>query len=318
MTKTFEKILEEYGSQEVFGDILDGITNEQIEKKFKNRHVCDDDERFIEYFQRNLELYKWQFNSYLATETMADSVNPLQIIQKNITNSAQNSLLKGGTMSITDTITRALTEQEILDRDTSMSGTNQSSGTSHGEAEFSTTDGNTRTTNMSDTTNSETKDRGLRSDTPQANVSANTSGDLDDPILWNYASELNDGISNSSGTTATSGTVQDAGTNAGTSENDTTTSGSTQVSQTGAEDSQRDRTKNEQETATKLQTNNLTDTETNSGSEEIAGREGYLLSSVLGEWRSFVIQTNALKWLFKQLEVCFMSSLLYGDEEIEF
>lgn len=318
MTKTFEQIIQEYGDYNVFANIVDPLTQLAIEKKFRYRHVCDTDPRFITMFQRNLELYKWQYDNKLAVESKAAELDPLDLIDKTTSSSGRNQYLKGGKISITDTITKAITEQETLDKDTRLQGTDTRQEQLTGSSSYSDENDNTRTTSMTDSSTSETKDRGLRSDTPQANVSPNTSGDLDDPILWNYATELNDGITKNTGSTATNGTVSDDGSSSGSAQNTTNTTGTLSKDDIGTEDSTRDKTVSETESASKVQNNELEDTDILSGEQSFTGRDGELLSTILGEWRNFITQTNALKWLFGQLETCFMSSLLYGEDEIEF
>lgn len=86
-------------------------------------------------------------------------------------------------------------------------------------------DSNTSGTGKSDSTG---KTRGLLSDMPHSNVSSSTSGDIDMPIKWNYATSVNDGINKTDGNTSNTSQSSSNYVNDSNSTNDSTSKGSSE------------------------------------------------------------------------------------------
>ena len=311
-TKTIQELRQSYSREQIF-EGLDSATQLGLEKHFWYRHACDSDEKFLFFLHRNIEEIRREYNKYLDLQTM--EVDPLIVNLKNRT----KELTGANSLTITDNGTVAHTI-EVLNNlqkaeTSSLHGQKTSSGDITEDSTFSNQNGNTRTNNLQSTHEANSKGRNLHSDTPQANVSPNTSSDLDAQILWNYASDIEDNYTSENSEDADTGTVTDAGTESGTGRNVSETSGASETTQSASKTINDTGTK----TTTESKTNNDSKTHTgsNSGSEEVeeSGRSGHLVSEILGEWRKYITKTDAFLWLCDELEKCFMSNLLYGEDD---
>lgn len=315
MTKQLHKIIEDKTSEVVFGDILDAATVEGLAEHFYYRYACEYDEKFIFFLQRNMKELKRRYEDLLELES--GTYDPLVIDLKNrsleITNANgfedTNTRTINGLVRKLNNITKA--------RTSSITGSNETSGTSAGTANYSSQDGNTRTNNLHESSSTEGKERQLHSDTPQANVSSSTVGDLDDPITWTYASDLRDGYNKDESETSNTGTVTDSGSSSGNSSNSTTTSGETTTQQDGSENG------TEEHNGSITDETTITDEKTREATgsavhdETVSGRGGHLISEILLEWERYIKDTDAFLWLCKNLERCFISNLLYGEEDFD-
>lgn len=313
-TKKLYKIIEDYTDDGVFGNILDSATNTALKKHFYFRNACDDDEKFIFYFQRNLEELKRRYDLQLALE--GEEYNPLVIDLKTRSVSATKS------GSVSDTVTKTLNtldsweKLENTSKASSISGTAESDGTSSGSASYSDSHDNTRTDNLTESSSGTNDGRELHSDTPQANVSAATVGGVGDPITWTYASDIRDTHNANNNTTTDTGTVTDDYDAKGSSNNSTTTHGETSSTQSGTEDVEKTNSDKLAKTGTITDARSRTDGGEETQKENIEGRSGHLISEILHDWEIYIRDTDAFKWLCKQLEICFMPNLLYDEEDI--
>lgn len=312
--KQLNKIVDEKSMDQVFGEILDSATNDALYEHFYFRYAGDDDDKFIFFLQRNLKELKRRYEDLLDVEEIV--VDPLVVDLKSRTVSATNS----GTVN--DSITRTLTgldewsKSETTSKSSTVSGTVEASGSSTGSASYSDTHSNDREDNLTQETSGQTLDRRLHSDTPQANISSGSVVDYDDPISWTYVSDQQDTYGKNNNTVRDTGTVEEDYTGSGSSNNTTSTSSETESTQTGTEAG----TKTNTDTLTKNDETEETRAKTISGSngstESASGRSGHLISEILMDWERYIKETDAFLWLCKNLEKCFMSNLLYDEEEI--
>lgn len=315
-TKQLNKIIEDNGEEYVFGTQLDTITQNALVDHFRFRYACDSDEMFAYYMKRNISESIDRYNALVDFE--GQTIDPLLIDLK--TRTAQVTKSGGQTESIVKTLqmTGSQSKEGSLARKTSLSGENVTSGTSHGENTYSSSDSSTRTDNLTHGDSGTSNERTLHSDTPQTNVSANTSQALGGAIAWNYATDLVDSYETHNNTQTDTGTQSQSGSSSGTGKNDTTTSGKTDSSQSGTTN---DTTK---ETIAKSGMNSedintsRSDNSTGSTSESLSGRSGHLVSEICDEWERYIKKTKAFLWLCSELEKCFMSNLLYGEEGGEY
>lgn len=313
-TKQLKKLLTEYTAAQIFPG-LDPLTQANLADHFYYRYACDSDEQFLHYVRKNINERVRQYGKLLADEALITTTDPLIIDiknkTKNMTGSDSLSLTGNGSISKTIEILNDLTKTE----NSTITGTNQTHGTSEGDSSFSNTDGNTRTNNLASSNTNIGKTRALHSDTPQANVSAATSGDLDDPITWTYATDLQDGYSQDTFSSTDTGTITDSGTASGTGTNSTETTGITNSSQTGAKTITDEGTKTTTETSANTDTKSLTSSNSGQETEQLTGRSGHLVSEILDDWRKYIMKADAFLWLCDELDRCFMSNLLYDYDE---
>lgn len=310
-TKQLNQIIDEYTSNVVFGDILDSTTNEALAEHFHFRYACDDDEKFIFFFQRNMKELKRRYNDLLENESV--EVDPLVVNLKARTISATNS----GTL--TDSIAKTLTgldqwsKSESLSKSSTVSGTVEGTGSSTGSASYSDSHDNTRTDNLTQETSGQNIDRKLHSDMPQANTSPSSSIDYDDTISWTYVSDAQDSVGKNNNTVQDTGTVVDNYDASGSSQNTTTTSSETESTQTGTETHTKTNTDSLSKSDESEETRERTQSGSNSTAESESGRSNHLVSEILHEWENYIKETDAFLWLCKNLEKCFMSNLLYEE-----
>lgn len=311
MNKTFKTIIDEQSESAVFNNIVDEATQQELIDYFYFRYVCDD-EKFTHFFQRNLNQYVKQYNDYLRVQNITFDPMVTRYLERQIltTNTVSGSRTTSGTENGTKGITNGGTITTVVDNDGTLSGTDNNT-TSNSYSNSSTVDedgtnGNTRT--------SSNRVRDLLSVFPQANVSAATSGSLDDPVTYAYATQMTDHKDSS--------TITDAGTN--TRDVSTSESGqgsgtnNTTINQTTTNDTTSTTTRND----TVDQTNNLTKSgsettaneENSDVKERLTGRENYDTATLLSHARDYIRETNAFMFLVSKLEKCFIGNMRYGEE----
>lgn len=314
-TKTLNQILLTHTDAQVFGNELDAATIASLKKHFGFRYACDSDDRFIFYLQRNIDERLRQYNLLLEVESR--EVDPLVINLEERTKQLTGNTSK--TFSISETLAKlsTITDAKEKQEDSTITGETESTGSSTASNTYESEDNSTRTDNLANSSTTTSNGRDLHSDTPQANVSSSTSGDLDDPITWTYASDLKDSYGRDITSGTNTGTQAIAGTSEGSGSNTSSNTSNTESTQTGAKTTTEDNTKTTNGTDTK--TGNNTETDQTSGEEEAAleGRNGHLISEILEEWNRYIKRTDAFLWLCQELERCFMCSLLYDEDEEE-
>ena len=312
MNKTFKKIIDDTSESYVFDNIVDEATQQELIDYFYYRYVCDD-EKFVHFFQRNLKQYLKQYNGYLRVENidfdpMVTRYLERQLITANYVTGSKNTT---GTGNGTKATVNGGTITTVIDNDGTLAGTDQNTTSStysnSQTVDEDGTNGNSRT--------SSNRGRDLLSVFPQANVSAATSGTLDDPISYAYATQMTDHKD--------SGTVTDAGTN--TRDVSTTESGTgsgtnnTTISQTTTNDTTSTTTRNDNVNVTTSDSKSVSETNSidnnTNVTERLTGRENYDAATLLSHARDYIRDTNAFMFLVGKLEKCFIGNLRYGEED---
>lgn len=316
LTMRFDKFVSTVGYNDIFkyyGEwILDNATSDAIYDYFYYRYI-NDNERFLKYFQRNMKMYKNQYNNLLRNENiqfdpMVTRYLERQIIGKTTNTDTSNVSLSrngntltnnGGTITVkTDSVntgTGSVNEQGNTGYTDNLNGNVQ----------------NTHTGNE----NHQDRTRNILSVFPQANVGSNTSGTLDDNVAYNYATQMTDNKNKGDKQdTSTDNTVH-SDTNTGTTNSSNNTNSSTR----SVIDGTQLQTNNNNET--KQQTESGTTNTTNSGEqnsnvkERLSGRENIDSAILLEHARDYIATTNAFRWLISKLEKCFIGNLRYGEDE---
>lgn len=311
-TKTIQELRQAYSREQIFAG-TDAATQLGLEKHFWYRHACDSDEKFLFFLHRNIEEKQRQYSLLLDAE--ATQVDPLIINLEERTKQLTGNTSKTFTLSETLTKLATVTDDKEKQENSTITGETESSGSSTASNSYESEDHNTRTDNLANSQNVTSRSRNLHSDTPQANVASTTVGDLDDPITWTYASDLQDTSESDTTSGTNTGTQTLAGTSEGSGSNTSSNTSNTESSQTGAKTTTEDNTKTTNGTDTK--TGNNTETNETEGEETttLSGRNNHLVSEILDEWNKYVRKTNAFLWLCQELERCFMPNLLYDEDE---
>lgn len=295
MTKQFNKLISDVGSAEIFNNLLDEATELELIDYFYYRYLCDDDDKFIRFFQRNIRRYKSQYEQYLRIQnTTFDPMVGRYLERKyqdtykredNATETRQSTNNNEYTSNNTTTNTGSVTDDRTIKNDESI-GTND-------------------TTTNSNTVNSTDKNSNVVSDMPQANVSSYTNQDID-TINMTYASNMSVGKTNhnetQNGTNETTGNKTIDGT---TTDNNTQTQDLAGTSNT---------------TFTGNNSVNGNSTVKNNSEYDMTHKEIYTgrdntPQEMLDAAREYIVNTNAFSWLVSKLDICFMCDLRYGEEE---
>lgn len=310
ITKTLEELLTIYTQQELFNDLIDEASQEQVIDHFYYRH-CTDDERFKKYFTRNLNRIADQYNNILRIETI--NFDPL--VTKYL--EQQDEKKRRKTTGLTGEVTESYRDTTSLEDTTTVKTDNETtdSVTINTDTEHNESFSNSGHHNTDDTyTNTDDiRTRDLVSNTPHSNVSSATSMNLMANVNWAYASGMTDhGEDNSHGHTGnTEGTTTESGTSGGTTDVDTTQSGSTVLDGTQLTTRNAGNTINGSKSKTDTKEGTEQDNETLQ--KIYTGREGSP-QDLLDKARTYLRKSNAIEWLFDELEICFMPDLLYGED----
>ena len=312
MTKQFNEILTEYGTNIVYGgNIVDQATQNEITDYFYYRYV-NDNERFVRYFTRNLNRLKDRYNNLVRIETTRfdpmvtryfeeqDKVNTTKTHTKVDTETGTNgqTTTNGGTVTV-----------KI---DSQTDGTANATGT--GTSSYTQSNTNVVDSETSDSGSNTIRTRDLHSNMPHSNVSAATTGGLMANVNWRYASDMTDHgeDSTNSKTSETDATTTDSGT--GSSTDSSTNNTTTQNILDGTEVT----TRNDNVTIagtlnrTKNGTDTITDQVTNT--KRYTGREGQSPQELLEKARSYIRGSSAFEWLVDELSICFIDNQMYGEE----
>lgn len=311
MTKQFNEILTEYGTQTVYAGIVDQATQDELTDQFYYRYVTDND-KFIRFFTRNLRRVADRYNNLVRIETI--KFDPMVTryfeeqdkIDKEITHAKSDTEAgnNGQTTTNGGTITVKI--------DSQTDGTANSEGSAQNS--YTNTNTNVVDSDNSTTTTDTVRTRDLVSNTPHSNVSSATTGGLMSPISWQYASGLTDhGEDN---THATTGEVDTTTTDNGSgSASDTTTSETTtQNIIDGTEVTTRADTVTISGNNSKTKETEESSTEKANNTKRYTGREGQSPQELLEKARSYIKGSSAFEWLVNELSICFMDNALYGEE----
>lgn len=311
-TKTLQQTLTKKTKEQVFGNILDSATVDNIIEYFYFRHECDDEDKFIWYLQRNLKYYKNQYNGYLRVENTQFDPMVTRYLERQVLNTVSNTA--SGTIAGTEVGTKATVHGGNVTVNTTQTGRDNGSLSSQEDSQFSNTGSGTEGNTTTGSDNRTNRSRNINSVFPQANVSAATSGTLDDPISYKYATSMTDtqNKENGSNTQTSNGSYTDNESGTGRTTGSTTTLNERNL--TG----QQTTTNNDTENVNT--SNNVSKTTTNNGSEDsnlrerLTGRENYDAGTLLTHAREYIANTNAFLWLVSQLEKCFIGNMRYGEE----
>lgn len=218
-TTQFNILLTKLGEEAVYNSILDQATNEMLTEHFYYRFLCDSDDKFIRFFQRNLNKYKKQYNNYLRIENTTFDPMVSRYLEKKYTDistvNEKNTIgvVENANNTLNTTITEAKTgtisdeckqgsdrTQKLTDvKNTSSTATQDRKNTGTvTDVDAKNNTSNTTTTNETDSTNTTTSsenNRIIASDMPQANVSSSTTTPIGS-VNWQYASNMQDSAKN--------------------------------------------------------------------------------------------------------------------------
>ena len=311
MTKQFNEILDEYGSQTVYANIVDQATQDELTDIFYYRYVNDND-KFIRFFTRNLRRVADRYNNLVRIETIRFDPMVTRYFEE------QDKVDTTRTHSKTDSETGTNGQTTTNGGTITVKIDSQADGTANanGTVTNSYTNSNTNVVDSDSTeTNTDTiRTRDLQSSTPHSNVSSATTGGLMSPVNWRYATGLQDhGEDNSHSKT---GTVDTTTTDSGTgSASDTSTQATTtQNIIDGTEVTTRADSVQVSGNTSKTKTGEETITDKGSNTKRYTGREGQSPQELLEKARTYIRGASAFEWLVDELSICFIDNAFYGEE----
>lgn len=294
MTKQFNKLITDVGSSQVFNNIIDEATQQELIDYFYYRYLCDDDDKFIRYFQRNLKIYKNQYVQYLRIQNT--TFDPM--VSRYLERKYQDTYKRD------DSSTEARQSTNNNEYTSNNSTTNTGTIDDDRTIKNDETVDNTQNITSNNTKTSNNKQTSIFSDMPQANVSGYTGQDIDNvdmtyattmTVAKNNLSEQNEGTEGTTGNRTLDGTTTDKNTQtqdlAGTS--NTTFTGNNTI--------------NGETTLNNTTEYDLTHKEIYTGRDDTP-------QELLDNAREYIVRTNAFTWLVSQLDKCFMCNLRYGEE----
>lgn len=313
MNKTLNQVITDKTEAVVFSTILDEATQAEVKDQFLDRYVCcEDEDRFIRLFQRNMRRYVKQYNEYLRIENIEFDPMITRYLEREVVNKVNTT--ESGTISGSTTGTKLTTNggNTTIKTDNEVTGNGHSNTQESGTLNSTTSGAESGTSNENKNYSDRTRD--LLSVFPQANVQPATSGSLDDPVSYTYATQMNDKLSKGNSTDAITNSKNSNGSENSRSSNtgNTTTSNSEVLD--GTQTVTIATNTNIQNNSTDNKTTSATGTEDGKLRERFTGRENYDTATLLGHARDYVAQTNALRWLVDKLEICFIGNLRYGEE----
>lgn len=339
--KTFDDFISDVGQSTVFANTtIDEATQGSLIEWYGFRKVCDND-RFLRYFQRQLNLVTHQYEEYLRIESV--QIDPMvseylerQIKRKGtdsgtVTRSNQETRNLSNKVNTTEsgtdesTTTRDLTAVHDGTRDTTSSGSGTVTTDTTGTSKVDGT-GTVEVKDVGEGTNTNTRtsnNKHLSGNLPQSSI--NAGGGFPDSLNWEYLTQQDE----SKDTTTDNGTKKDNNTQTTTrnTTDTTTTDGNTQQESTTIGTDEETSHSTDTDTGT-IKTDGTTSLNrdvsgTDTGTVESEGqdvsnkqsdedtRERYTgrheaPQDMLDRAREYILSTNAFKWLRDQVEVCFM------------
>lgn len=311
MNKTLNQMITEKGESTVFGNIVDNATQALLKDYFYYRYVCDD-EKFILFFQRNLKQYLKQYNHYLRVENT--DFDPM------ITRYLERQVLNKTTNNGSETITGSETGNKYITNGGSITRKTDNTATGNGRTNNNTTGSYSDYSDVENTEhtageeNTEQRNRDILSVFPQANVSAATSGHLDDPVSYAYATQMTDHLAKGSkeDNRNTNGEVETHASGS-TTGNSNTTQNTTNVLD-GREVTTQATNQNTQNNLTNRKNAQNQNEENSNLRERFTGRENYDAGTLLEHAKNYISNTNAFMFLVGKVEKCFIGNLRYGEE----
>lgn len=312
MTKTLNELITIKGEAAVFGDIVDQATQDELVDIFYDRYCNNDDDKFIRQFQRNLRLYNKQYVNMLRIEnTQFDPMITRYLEREVVNRAAKTGVLNASENGIDAKHTANGGNQK---RKTDIIGTSNGNVQNNETNNYNSQKNGSHQDNNSEQDNATDRQRDILSVFPQANVSSQTSGSLDDAISYRYATQMTDKQNKHNGNknAQSNGSTSDRETGGnvlnGTSvrTNKDITDGTETIMNDFIEDVNKNRQLNK----------SAQEQVVNDGKERerFTGRENYDAGTLLTHAREYVASTNALLWLVDKMELCFIGNLRYGEE----
>lgn len=331
-TKTFYEFITDNPDVDLYADTdYDVITKDIIEDWFYFRKIVDN-EKFAHFFNRKLRIINYQFNQLYRFETIKidpfvanymEKEHSYKRTMQTLRNLEQKTLYEASEKDLGTIVTESestmtpnlkSTKKETSDFNT------KNTGDIKNILDLKTVNDGSTSSDTSNTTTNDLTNRQLNGTLP-----------MSDGYVDGFPENLNWENASTQGEAKNTGTVSDSGNSSGTSTNTETRTGTdTQTQDTnekfsGTKDSLSDYTGNSKTNKNETETHNLTkdnnsstdhntksngsDAENSSYKEILTGRNGILPSQALEEARNYMYNTNSMKWLLDQLEVCFLSQL---------
>lgn len=314
MNKTLDQIITEKTEEVVFGNILDSATNTELKDYFLDRHVCCEDvDRFIRLFHRNLRIYKKQYNDMLRNENIEFDPMVTRYLERQVI----NKLTSTGTENTTDaeSATRLITNGGTVTLKTDNITTDNGNSQERGTAGYTDNLSGTTSNSHSDNENHQDRTRNILSIFPQANVGSNTSGNLDNNVAYDYASQMTDNKNkgDKQGHATDNGTHSDV--NTGTSNRSNNIDSTNRNVLDGRQTQTNNSNSNRADTKNTTQNVSSSGEENSNLKERFTGRENYDSATLLTHAREYIATSNAfMNFLVPSLTKCFITNFRYGED----
>lgn len=255
---------------------------------FDDRYLCIDssiqsDDIWQRYFKRTVNLYCERYLQRLRTEIYNFDNTLLETFVTHIKNNSTSTTNQQITTTKTDTL------EQTTENVTKNSYNTDTSGSSNDTV-------NNDGTNTSSTNNEQ---RNIHSDFPQSNVASNTTGQPSS-MLWTYASDQQDSISNGSTTDTSKTNTTTSSTNSGTVEGGSNGTNTATTNASSGSDT------------TNTSNGSTIDDGTTDTTTERHGNKADAYKAMI----DYIMRCNATDWMIQKLEPLFLSTFDIDDSEV--
>ena len=307
----FNQIIIKYSKTNVFNNIVDNATQDELIEYFYDKYACEEDEKFLRMFKRNLRMYVKQYNKLLRNENIDfDPMVTRYLEQQNITKGS-NTLQRNRNDEHRDNESK---QNNIITNTDNSYSDNRNQNQRETSSAHSDENGSVNLTTQNNGGSTDTdRHKDINAQFAQANM-----GNLSinpDVVDVNYATQSNN--------------AKDIRDN---THNDTTTERGTNgltINGTGQVDTQLNRqdvgtsngksvtTDNTEKEKNGTLSSAINETSKMDGQETIqkTGRENYSPAQLLEAARNYIATTNSFIWLVSKLDKCFIGNFRYENEE---
>lgn len=312
LNKTLNELITEIGENNVYGTgIVDDATKSALTDYFYWRYICDND-KFVKFFQRDLKQYKNQYLDYLRTENIEFDPMVTRYLERQVLNKVNTT----GNERITgsETGNKYTNNGGTITRKTDITGTGTASSNLTGNGSYTDATGRNYSESNAGSENHQDRTRDILSVFPQANVSSATSGRLDDPVSYAYATQMNDKLNKGDSSNSGNKSGNETGSANGTSSSTQNQTANNRNVTDGREVTTNATNQNIQNNVSNTKTGTSSSEEDSNLKERFTGRENYDAGTLLSHARDYIVNTNAFMWYVSKLEKCFIGNLRYGEE----
>lgn len=318
---TFEQLNDQLGAETIYsGTSVDQATQGALLEWCFDRVLTISDESeintWLRYYRRNLNMFYPIYQDRLRIESVRSNMDPFitdfmeRIHEDTTTSTSAGTRVKNGTHGDSDSEQTITDNTGVRTPDLTTTGSNSDTQTNSSTSSNSSRTLGETTSAGTDSTEDNTKTRGLNIQYPEANLNG-VPVDIDGfPSTVDYAEGESDtfGKQEHEGSSTSSQTTDNTTTDSGSQNSTSTASGTNSVRETGHDTNKFDgnvvRTKSSNGNNTESETNTGSSSDSRSGEDTEQGRHESP-ADILPRAIQAITSTNSIKWFVDTLQICF-------------